>query len=182
MKYILIFLCFCFLEKIYLAEEESKKVEALQFIFFSVSDDSLLGKKLDKDKIVGVLKNKNTNKTKKEIKYKIIFDDGSFFEEKKIGSFKKLLNKEDIVGILNNILDVFDEKSNEIDKEIKDLENSIKETYIKENSLNWKEEYIDEHKKEWEKQKSVKQQLKDTGLFFLGAGLGFAIDRYVLKK
>lgn len=185
-----------------------KKVVALQFLFYSVISKNLLKTKKTQEEILEIL-NEAKKEAKKEIKYKIIFDDGSFEEKILKGHFASLINEANTKEILENILHIFDEKSNKkIDKEIKDEDREVKDTikkaYIEENNEQWKNNYIEENKEFWKREyqenlkkedslekqtsesvlnkKTWKKRLKDSGLFFLGAGLGFVIDRYVLKK
>ncbi len=167
-----------------------KEVVAFNLIFNSAVDKDLLGKLLEKEKIEKILK-KRTNNSKKEIKYKIIFENGSFKDGILKGNFFSLKTEEGIEYILNEILDIFDKKSNqEVDEEFK----KIKQNYLEENKENWKQEYLNNLKKEKEnisneekpesalRKKTWRERIKDSGLFFLGAGLGFTVDRYVLKK
>jgi hypothetical protein len=171
-----------------------KKVVALQFLFYSVINKNLLKTKKTEEQIFEIL-NETKNEAKKEIKYKIIFDDGSFEENILKGDFAPLINEADTKEILENILNVFDRESN---AEVEASPQEIKNEHIDQNKENWKKEYVKKNEETWKneyqeslkkkdseealKKKTWKERLKDSGLFLLGTGLGFVIDRYVLKK
>lgn len=173
-----------------------KKVVALQFLFTATIDKKLQKKpKKDQAEIVTILGDQIKKESKKEIEYKIIFDDGSFEETTLKGNFAPLINEADTKEILENILNVFDRESN---AEVEASTQEIKNEHIDQNKENWKKEYVKKNEETWKneyqedlkkkdyeealKKKTWKERLKDSGLFLLGTGLGFVIDRYVLKK